>query len=52
MLVASLTSAMDLDAASDAGLAPSGAAEHAVTHMLDSELRELQRLLKEEMVGS
>jgi hypothetical protein len=52
MLVASLTSAMDLDAASDAGLAPNGSAEHAVTHMADAELRELQRLLKEEMVGS
>jgi hypothetical protein len=52
MLVASLTSAMDLDAASDAGLAPSGAAEHALAEMRDTELRELQRLLKEEMVGS
>jgi hypothetical protein len=49
MLVASLTSAMDLDAASDAGLAPSGSAEHAVTHMAGGDLRELQRLLKEEM---
>jgi hypothetical protein len=52
MLVASLTAAMDLDAATDAGLAPSGSAEHAVTQMADDELRELQRLLKEEMVGS
>ncbi len=52
MLVASLTSAMDLDAASDAGLAPSGAAEHALAQMRDTELRELERLLKEEMVGS
>ena len=52
MLVASLTSAMDLDAASDAGLTPSGAAEHALAQMRDTELRELERLLKEEMVGS
>jgi hypothetical protein len=52
MLVASLTSALDLDAASDAGLAPSGSAEHAVTHMSDSELRELGRLLKEELARS
>jgi hypothetical protein len=49
MLVASLTSAMDLDAASDAGLAPRGSAEHAVTHLSDDELRELGRLLKEEL---
>ena len=52
MLVASLTSALDLDAASEAGLAPSGSAEHAVTHMSDSELRELGRLLKEELARS
>jgi len=52
MLVASLASALDLDAASDAGLAPSGSAEHAVTHMSDSELRELGRLLKEELARS
>jgi hypothetical protein len=52
MLVASLTSAMDLDAVSDAGLAPSGAADHALTHMRDTELRELERLLRQEMVGS
>ena len=52
MLVASLTSSLDLDAASDAGLAPSGSAEHAVTHMSDGELRELGRLLKEELARS
>jgi hypothetical protein len=52
MLVASLTSAMDLDAAKDAGLAPDGSAEHALTHMPVAELRELQRLLKAELVGS
>jgi anti-sigma-K factor RskA len=52
MLVAGMTSAIDLDAASDAGLAPTGSAEHAVTHMASDELRELSRLLREEMVGS
>jgi hypothetical protein len=52
MLVASLTSAMDLDAAEDAGLAPDGSAEHALTQMPVAELRELQRLLKAELVGS
>lgn len=52
MLVASLTSSLDLDAASDAGLAPSGSAEHAVTHMSEGELRELGRLLKEELARS
>jgi hypothetical protein len=52
MLVASLTSAMDLDAASDAGLAPAGSAEHAVTHLGDDDLRELQRLLEQELVSS
>ena len=52
MLVASLTSALALDAASAAGLAPSGSAEHAVTHMSEGELRELGRLLKEELARS
>jgi anti-sigma-K factor RskA len=51
MLVADMTSAIDLDAASDAGLAPTGSAEHAVMHMASDELRELRRLLQEEMVG-
>jgi anti-sigma-K factor RskA len=49
MLVASMTSAIDLDAASDAGLAPAGSADHAVTHLPPDELRELQRLLRKEM---
>jgi hypothetical protein len=49
MLVASLTSAMDLDAAIAAGLAPPGSAEQAVTHMSDGELRELGRILREEL---
>jgi len=48
-LVASLTAGIGLDAAGAAGLAHEGSAEHAVTHMSDGELRELQRLLKEEM---
>jgi hypothetical protein len=48
-IVASLTAGIGLDAAGEAGLAHDGTAEHAVTHMSDGELRELQRLLKEEM---
>ena len=52
MLVASLASAMDLDAATAAGLAPSGSAEHAVTHMSENELRELGRLLQEALAHS
>ena len=51
-LVASLTAGMDLESASEAGLAHDDTAEHAVTHMSDSELRELQKLLKEEMARS
>src|SRR5258708_16549800 len=52
VLVAELTSEMDLDGATEAGFAPQGSAEHAVTHMNGSELRELQRLLKEELANS
>jgi hypothetical protein len=48
-IVASLTAGIGLEAAGEAGLAHDGSAEHAVTHMSDGELRELQRLLKEEM---
>ncbi len=48
-LVASLTGEVDLDTAREAGLVPPGSAEHAVTHMSESELRELGRLLKEEL---
>lgn len=48
-LVASLTDDVDLETAREAGLAPRGSAEHAVTHMSDGELRELGRLLKEEL---
>ena len=46
---ASLTDDADLDTVREAGLAPGGSAEHAVTHMSESELRELRRLLKEEL---
>jgi hypothetical protein len=52
VIVAELTSEMDLDGATEAGLAPQGSAEHAVTHMDRGELRELQRLLKEELANS
>jgi hypothetical protein len=51
-LVASLTADLDLDAAGEAGLAPHGSAEHAVTHMNDDDLRELRRLLKEQLAPS
>jgi hypothetical protein len=48
-LVASLAEHLDLDAAGEAGLAPRGSAEHAVTQMSDDDLRELRRVLKEEL---
>lgn len=48
-LVASLTDHVDLDTVREAGLATRGSAEDAVTHMSESELRELGRLLKEEL---
>jgi hypothetical protein len=51
-VMASLTDGLDLDTAREAGLAPRGSAEHAVTHMSDGELRELGRLLKEELAKS
>ena len=51
-LVASLTDDVDLETAREAGLAPHGSAEHAVTHMSESELRELGRLLREELARS
>jgi hypothetical protein len=51
-LVAELSSDMDFDAAREAGLAVGGGAEHAVTHMDSSELRELRRLLQEELARS
>jgi hypothetical protein len=51
-LVASLTDEADLDTVREAGLATGGSAEHAVTHLSDGELRELGRLLKEELARS
>jgi hypothetical protein len=48
-LVATLAASLDADTAGESGLAHLGSAEHAVTHMNDSELRELHRLLQEEM---
>jgi hypothetical protein len=48
-LVASLSAGLDLEAAGEAGLAAGGSAEHAVTHMDDDDLRELQRLLAQEL---
>jgi hypothetical protein len=51
-LVAELSSDMDFETARDAGLAARGSAEHAVTHLTGSELRELQRLLQEELARS
>jgi hypothetical protein len=51
-VVAELTDDIDLETARDAGLATPGSAEHAVTHMNDAELRELRRLLREELARS
>jgi hypothetical protein len=51
-LVASMTDDQDLETVREAGLAPRGTAEHAVTHMSDGELRELRRLLREELARS
>ena len=51
-LVAELSSDMDSRRAREAGLAARGSAEHAVTHLTDAELRELQRLLQEELARS
>lgn len=48
-LVAELTDGIGWDSEHEAGLAPRGSAEHAVTHLNDRELRELRRLLKEEL---
>lgn len=50
--VADLTMSLDWDAASEAGLTAGGSAEHAVTHLQDAELRELARLIKEEVARS
>jgi hypothetical protein len=50
--VADLTVNLDWDAASEAGFTARGSAEHAVTHLQDAELRELARLIKEEVARS
>jgi hypothetical protein len=52
MLVADLSAELILDPATDATLAPRGSAEHAVTQLNDDELRELQRLLQQELTPS
>jgi|SRR5581483_6293487 len=51
-LVADLTQDMGWDAAREAGLAPRGSADHAVTHLTEGELRQLRDLLQEEMTKS
>jgi hypothetical protein len=51
-VVASLTDGQDLETVREAGLAPRGSAEHAVTQMSEDELRELRRLLNEELARS
>jgi hypothetical protein len=51
-LVATLASNLDVDASGavpDAGLSHLGSADHAVAHMNGAELRELRRLLQQEM---
>jgi hypothetical protein len=47
--VADLTTGMDMDTALDAGLVSDGSAEHAITHLSEGELRELAKLLTEEI---
>ena len=51
-VVAGLSAGLDLDAAGEAGLAGRGSAEHAVTHLDGDDLRELQRLLTQELAPS
>ena len=51
-LMASLSAGFDFEAARQAGFAEGGSAEHAVTHMDDNDLRELQRLLTQELAPS
>ena len=50
-LVAQLADLLGWDAAADAGLAPDGSAEHAVTHLSMGELQQLEHLLREELAG-
>jgi hypothetical protein len=47
--VAILAADLDADAVAETGLARVGSAEHAVIHMSSGELRELQRLLQEQL---
>ena len=49
MLMAGLSAELDLRRCRASRPGPGGSAEHAVTHMDDDELRELQRLLKQEL---
>jgi negative regulator of sigma E activity len=51
-LVADLTAGIDWDTAHEAGLAARGSADHAVTHLQNDELRELRRLLQEELANA
>jgi len=51
-LMGGLSAGFDFDAVRQAGLAAGGSAEHAVTHMDGDELRELQRLLTQELAPS
>lgn len=51
-LMGSLSAGFDFEAVRQAGLAAGGSAEHAVTHMDGDELRELQRLLAQELAPS
>ena len=51
-LMGGLSAGFDFDAVRQAGLAAGGSAEHAVTHMDDDELREMQRLLAQELAPS
>lgn len=51
-VVSDLADDMDVDTAMAAGLASEGSADHAVLHMTNPELLELQRLLKEGTSGS
>jgi hypothetical protein len=51
-LVAGLTDTMDWEGEHDAGLAPHGSAEHAVTHMNERELQKLRDLLQQELSNS
>jgi hypothetical protein len=51
-LLTNLSGDIDVDTAHEAGLTAAGSAEHAVTQMTNDELRELRRLLQEELANS